>query len=95
MLLERMRIAQRSGVLRAGLHPALLLTMADALAHHWWQFKAYRAHLSEFFPEPDESDDLYVDQMIELFLHGAAGPALAANRERQGVLAEGRGDDAG
>jgi TetR/AcrR family transcriptional regulator len=76
MILERMRNAQQQGVIRRDIHPAFLLTMAGALAYNWWQFKASRKHLLRYFPNGEKLDDLYLEHMLEVFLHGVAGPEL-------------------
>jgi hypothetical protein len=82
-VIDRTRKAQQSGVIRDDIDAAFLVTMAGALAHHWWEFKACRQHLLEHFPDRDARalDDQYLETMIEVYLRGVAGPALAEHGE--------------
>jgi hypothetical protein len=83
-VIERTRKAQQAGIIRADLDAAFLVTMVGALVHHWWEFKACRQHLLEYFPDQDERalDDRYLETMIEVYLRGVAGPALAGGGQR-------------
>jgi TetR/AcrR family transcriptional regulator len=76
LVIDRMQDAQRQGVIRDDIHPVLLMTMAGALAFSWWQFKAAKRHLLEFLSDRANLDDLYLECMLAVLLHGVAGPAL-------------------
>jgi TetR/AcrR family transcriptional regulator len=84
-VIDRTRKAQQSGIIRDDIDAAFLVTMAGALAHHWWEFKACRQHLLEYFPDQDERalDDQYLETMIEVYLRGVAGPGFGERGQQR------------
>lgn len=90
-IIARTRNAQQLGIIRDDIDPALLLTIAGALGHHWWQFRACQEHFQEHFldQDPNSLDDNYLEAMIDVFLHGAAGPAFGKRNGASVKTAEG------
>ncbi|HID77877.1 MAG TPA: TetR/AcrR family transcriptional regulator [Planctomycetaceae bacterium] len=71
-IVDRMREAQEAGVIRADIDATLLITMGFAMVHHWCQFRAWRKHVLEYFPEQDEEalDDRYLEAVLAVFIRG-------------------------
>ncbi len=73
LVFERIGEAQDAGVLRKDLHPAILVTALGAMVTQWWQFKEANAGRFLDYPNPETLDDDYFQEVMEVFLHGAAG----------------------
>ncbi|HOI95406.1 MAG TPA: TetR/AcrR family transcriptional regulator [Syntrophobacter fumaroxidans] len=59
---------QTGGFIRRELDPLLLLLMAEALTLYWCQNRSY--YLSLFNEEAEEVDDRYLNQVLDVMLHG-------------------------
>ncbi len=83
LVVDRMRDAQAAGVIRDDLDPIFLIHIIGALNFSWWQFKDVKEHFLSQMGDQETLDDRYLEAALEVFLNGAAGPALwPSDRER-------------